>query len=264
MNNREILRLYDESRKGLSSPGYEKISTRGVVRQMPEACGMGRIEFSDHSLSEIDSAIEREIEFFEKRKQDFEWKVFDHDRPYGLMERLASRGFEIGEREAFLVLNLKSVPEGLRISQAHNVKKVASHEELINYVSVHNKVFKKSPSTQAEGLLKTMKKRLTSECLYVGYFDDSPVACGRISFEQDGIFAGLWGGATLAEYRNRGLYTSILAERVKEAIKRNFKMITVDALPASRPILEKWGFSFLGFTCPCVWRSGTSIRDNIM
>jgi predicted acetyltransferase len=64
----------------------------------------------------------------------------------------------------------------------------------------------------------------------------------------------MWGGATLATHRGKGYYTALVAARLQEAMQRGARFLFIDASPMSRPILERRGFVFLGFSKPCVFR----------
>lgn len=77
---------------------------------------------------------------------------------------------------------------------------------------------------------------------------------GRIDFYPS-EFAGLHGGATLPEYRGRGLYRATVAARARLARERGYRWLFVDALPTSRPILERLGFVPLTTTTPWVFPS---------
>jgi predicted GNAT family acetyltransferase len=91
--------------------------------------------------------------------------------------------------------------------------------------------------------------------VYVVYLDDKPVASAWIRYKNTSQFASLWAGATLPDYRRRGVYTALLAIRAQEALKRGMRFLTVDASAMSRPILEKLGFKLLTISYPCQWRS---------
>jgi len=84
----------------------------------------------------------------------------------------------------------------------------------------------------------------------VAFVDGKAVSGGRIDFEKDTDFAGLFGGVTLPEYRGRGLYRATVAKRAELARERGYRLLFVDALPTSRPILERLGFVRLTATTP--------------
>ena len=77
--------------------------------------------------------------------------------------------------------------------------------------------------------------------------------CIRDSYNP-GHFAGLWGGSTLAAYRGRGLYTALLAARVREARARGVPYLTIDAGAMSRPIVARHGFEVITYATACEWR----------
>ncbi|MBW6434916.1 GNAT family N-acetyltransferase [Actinoplanes hulinensis] len=55
-------------------------------------------------------------------------------------------------------------------------------------------------------------------------------------------FVALLGGATSADWRGRGLYRTMIAARAREATARGFRLLHVDASPASAPVLRRCGF----------------------
>jgi GNAT superfamily N-acetyltransferase len=65
-------------------------------------------------------------------------------------------------------------------------------------------------------------------------------------------FAGLWGGATLREWRGRGIYRALVAWRAQLAAARGVPYLQVDASSDSAPILRHLGFHPLA-TTPYVW-----------
>ncbi|EQD40871.1 GCN5-related N-acetyltransferase, partial [mine drainage metagenome] len=65
------------------------------------------------------------------------------------------------------------------------------------------------------------------------------------------------GGATVPDYRGRGLYTALLAVRLQEAKRRGARFLTIDAGPMSRPIVEKYGFRLLTFAQAHVRENGS-------
>jgi len=79
------------------------------------------------------------------------------------------------------------------------------------------------------------------------------VCAGWVRFERGTDFATLWGGATLPEWRRRGIYRATVAHRASLAAERGFRFLEVDASSNSRPILERLGFTAVTTTTPYVW-----------
>jgi GNAT superfamily N-acetyltransferase len=63
----------------------------------------------------------------------------------------------------------------------------------------------------------------------------------------------LWGGATLREWRGRGIYRALVFRRAQLAAERRRRYLEVDASTGSRPILERLGFLPITQTRPYVW-----------
>ena len=79
------------------------------------------------------------------------------------------------------------------------------------------------------------------------------VCAAWIRFEGDTEFATLWGGATLPEWRRRGIYRATVAYRARLAAGRGFRYLETDASEDSRPILERLGFTAVTTTTPYIW-----------
>ena len=54
-------------------------------------------------------------------------------------------------------------------------------------------------------------------------------------------------------WRGRGIYRATVAHRANLAAERGFRYLEVDASDASRPILERLGFTAVTTTTPYVW-----------
>ena len=87
----------------------------------------------------------------------------------------------------------------------------------------------------------------------VAVVDGKAVSGGRVDFEDGVEFAGLFGGFTLPEFRGRGLYRATVAKRAELARERGYRLLYSDALPTSRPILERLGFVPITTTTPFVF-----------
>ena len=80
------------------------------------------------------------------------------------------------------------------------------------------------------------------------------VVCGCwVRFEPAAGFATLWGGATLPDWRGRGIYRAAVAYRANLAAARGLRFVQVDASNESRPILERLGFTVVTRTTPYIW-----------
>jgi hypothetical protein len=95
--------------------------------------------------------------------------------------------------------------------------------------------------------------------VYVAYVEGKPACSGWTYYTPNGHFASLWGGSTVEAYRKQGLYTAVLATRVQEAIQRDYRFLTIDASPMSRPIVGRHGFRLLAYAHACEWKPGKDV-----
>jgi GNAT superfamily N-acetyltransferase len=89
--------------------------------------------------------------------------------------------------------------------------------------------------------------------VYAAYVEDTPASIAWTYFPR-GQFATLFGGTTLAEYRGRGLYTSLLHLRLREIRERGYSFAVVETGAMSRSIVEKHGFGQLTTVWDYEWQ----------
>ena len=210
--------------------------------------------FSSLTCENADQIISQEIEHHRRLKVGFEWKLYGHDQPPDLMQRLQRHGFAIGPQETVLILDLRSPPRWIEEAGIGTVLRVDRIEQIEDFQKVGEAVFGKSYAFTAEQLADGLRSGSTQHRGYVAYVNGQPVSIGRLYLHPDSWFGGLYGGATRAEFRGRGLYRETVAARARDAIQYGAKYLLVDALPTSRPILERLGFERVTDTWPCEWR----------
>jgi GNAT superfamily N-acetyltransferase len=252
----QLLALYDrDQRVEVVYPDTRREGTPHVVRHIDNSpLGEGMVIFSRLNESNADEVIRQQVSYFESIGQDFEWKVFDYDKPADLKERLDSYGFSVKEPEALVVLNLEDAPEVLWQPVRHDVQRVVDPHKLAHVQTVEEQVWDEDSSWVVNYLGEALRNYPEQISIYVAYVDGEPSSASWIFFSEDSQFASLWGGATIRSYRNQGLYTALLAVRAQEARARRVRYLSVDASPMSRPILEKYGFELLAHTYACKWK----------
>jgi hypothetical protein len=83
---------------------------------------------------------------------------------------------------------------------------------------------------------------------FVACIDGEVVALASASFGRTAVF--LTGGGTRPDRRGRGAYTALVRARWDAAVELGTPALTVTAGAMSRPILERLGFSVVGwFDC---------------
>jgi len=161
-----------------------------------------------------------------------EWKYYSHDEPADLPERLVAAGLVPEDEETVLVAEAASIPPP--------PPDVELREENDVFSELAERVFGRG---QEGGFPENAVS-------VVAYVDGQPVSGGRVDLDPGVEFAGLFGGVTLPGHRGRGLYRATVARRAELARAAGYRWLYVDALPTSRPILERLGFVPLTTTTP--------------
>ena len=256
MNKSQMIALYDQDqRKDVEYPDMRREVMPNVVRHIDISdIGEGIISYSQLNEANADDTIREEVSHFKSIGQDFEWKLYDYDQPSDLKERLGSYGFIVKEAEAIMVLELEDAPEILWQPVLHNVQRITGPEKLVDVQSVEQQVWDEDSSWVLHFLGDALRNYPEQMSVYVAYIDEQPASAAWIYFPEHSPFASLWGGATISSFRKQGLFTALLAARAQEAKARGVRYLTVDAMPMSRPILEKLGFEMIAYSYPCKWK----------
>lgn len=250
----DLLTLYDHDlRIAHTIPGVHKEVLPTLVRFMRPAPGMNYVAYSHLVGQDLDAIIEEQIAYFSNFEQPFSWHVCDHDLPADLQTRLFKHGFKPDDDpDAVMILDLEKAPQIL-LEPASRVRLVTSESELDEVIAVEEQVW--------GGQFGWLKQRLAAHMvipdylsIYVAHLNARPVASGWVFFNCDSAFASLYGGSTVAAYRNQGFYTAVLAARVQEARARAYRYLMTGASTMSRPILEHYGFEFLTYHYSLEWQ----------
>lgn len=256
MDKTELLDIFTrQQRIALEYPDIRREVDGTVVRHVSLAGGLSFVMYSRLDDSSADAAIEAQIARFESLRQDFEWKAYDYDTPPDLVERLRRRGFETGEPEALLVLDLTAAPQALSRPVPPSVVRITTPGEIDSIVALETAVWGDDHAHLGDYLKRDLRQHPDQLSVYISYEGRQPASAAWIYFHHGTDFASLWGGSTLPQYRRRGHYTALLAVRAQEALARGFTLLYVDASPMSRPILQKHGFLHLANSTPCNWKS---------
>jgi len=232
------LARYDEERRQSVEPGLRREELPGLIRLTFDREQFSTIIWTDLEPETADQTIDEQIHYVERVGHEFEWKVFAHDRPPDMVERLRNRGFDIDEPEAIVVLDI-----------------AAAQQRLFEPTPAVRRVL--DPLEAPERIRWEMELTPATLSVYVAEVDSRPVAHGWARFPPGSAFASLWGGETQPEFRGRGLYVQLVARRVQEARERGYRYATVDARSTSRPILERRGFEVMTFATACTWPRST-------
>lgn len=234
------------------------VSSTGPLRLAVFPGGRGFVSYAN--LDGADAA--RAVELVDVALEHFsgiagitsvEWKTRGHDHAPGLHDALIARGFvpedteSIMIGEAALLAEEVAVPDGVELRRARTEAEVLAMEEM------QGTVFEDPHwRARAETTLQRIRSDDTVE-LWIAVADGAVISAGRLEPVAATDFAGLWGGATIAPWRGRGIYRALTAQRARSALARGKRYLQSDSTEYSRPILERAGLIRVSTTTPYVW-----------
>jgi len=255
MDHAAVLALFDrDMREGAQPYGPDSVVERvgGVVRHVGPEQGWNGVLWSDLTESDADTAITEQTRYFTELGREFEWKVYGHDRPDDLGERLRAAGFTPEPEETLMIIEAgelefdASPPPGVELRPVTD----AAGVDLV--VDVHEQAFGTSGTRLRHQMLAQLDEAPDTVVVVVALAGDRPVSSARMELIPGTRFAGLWGGGTVEAWRGRGIYRALVAHRARIAVDRGYRYLQVDASDQSRPILQRLGFAPLTTTTPYV------------
>jgi hypothetical protein len=185
----------------------------------------------------------------------FEWKTRGHDEPAELPTWLAGLGFVPEEvetvmlGEAAALVDAPAPPEGIVIRRIDDRPDRAALLDAA--ADMQAGVF--GHGDGGAELLERVERSGGDTEVWVAEADGVIVCAGRLEVVPGTECAGLWGGATLAEWRGRGIYRALTAARAASAMARGVRYLHSDCTEMSRPILERSGLRRVTTTTPYIW-----------
>ena len=252
MDLRAIRDRLDVERRTLARDGEALDILPNVTRMTGPGGSYHTLIFSSLNADTADAAIAGQVAHYRERGAAFEWKVYSHDAPADLRERLARHGFTVGPHEAVVVLDLSNPPAWVREPGDIEVARVERREQVELFRDASVEIFGKDYGVTT--VLRAIESGSTQHLAYVAMIDGRAASIGRLYTHPDSHFGGLYGGGTRETFRGRGLYRAVVAARARDAIRLGARVLLVDALPTSRPILERLGFVHLTDTWACEWK----------
>jgi GNAT superfamily N-acetyltransferase len=260
MDNTRVLALFDAQMRRDAPPDIATTRVErvgGVVRQY----GAGVHEWtgvlwSDLDESTADAAIAEQLSWLDSPQgagREFEWKLYAHDRPADLGDRLLAAGFTPEPPESLMVADATEIIDALgdvELPEGVTLRTVTDRSGVDLMAEVHERAFGTSAARLRERLLDQLARQSATVSMVLAMAGDAPVCGARLELCPGTEFAGLWGGGTVKEWRGKGIYRALIAHRARLARSAGYRYLQVDASDQSAPILERLGFSCLSVTTP--------------
>jgi GNAT superfamily N-acetyltransferase len=259
MTAAELLAAYQQQVRAVlpgKQPESVTVDRDGPLLRVSGGKHHGWVEYKDLAGltgPELDALIERTRRFHESRREAFEWKTHSYDEPANLPERLTAAGFVAGEIETVVIglaeelTHAPALPAGVRLRQ------VSEQPDFDQIGALHTEIWKQDWSWLAAELAELQAADPDDLAIFVAEAGSRLVSAGWLVRSPGSDFATLWGGATLAGWRGRGIYRALVARRAQHAVAGGNRYLQVDASSDSAPILQRLGFVGVATTTPYLW-----------
>jgi Acetyltransferase (GNAT) family len=255
-----LLAAYDDQlRTDAETPGAASVTRLGPLRLVTFSGGRGFVTYRD--LDGADAGAVRQLvsSALDHFRGDtgidrVEWKTRGHDHAPGLHEALLEHGFAPDEPESIMIGDARGLAVDVPLPEGVTVRRVTEEADVRAMSAMADEVFGDPVSdVMADSLLRRLALQEGME-LWVAEADGRIVSAGRLEPVRDSDFAGLWGGATRAEWRGRGIYRAVTAARARSALAMGKTLLHSDSTEFSRPILERSGLVKVSTTTPYEWK----------
>jgi GNAT superfamily N-acetyltransferase len=254
-----LLELYDAQLRGRpvdTPPSGVSVERDGPLLLYHGFAGGGFVEYRDLGGidgPQLDGLIARTVAAFAAQGEQFEWKLHAHDLPADLADRLLAAGFVPEETETVVIAEVAGIAGEPVVPEGVALREVTGRIDLDRIAELERTVWDEDRSHLADMLEGEHEADPDSLTIVVAEAGGTVVCAAWVRFARDTEFATFWGGATLPDWRGRGIYRALVAYRAGLAERRGYRYVEVDASDDSRPILERLGFVAVTTTTPYIW-----------
>jgi GNAT superfamily N-acetyltransferase len=189
----------------------------------------------------------------------FEWKSRGHDRPADLGERLVAHGLVAEPEETVMIGEASVLAVDVPLADTSQGPVVVRRlepgpavlDDLTRMLEAQESVFGTGRGPSVGSALADLESGRSEH--WIAEVGGRVVCAGRLTPVEGTDFAGIWGGATLPDFRGRGIYRALVAARARSAVARGIRYLHSDCTDMSRPILERSGLRAVTTTTPYVW-----------
>lgn len=255
----QFLEAYDRQlRTHPEIAGASNVVAHGPLLMATFPGGRGFVtyaELGDVDADDVALLVDAAADHFAggREVRSVEWKTRGHDRAPGLHDALVARDFVPEESESIMIGEARPLARHVDVPEHVTIRRSRSDADVFAAGEMQGRVFDDPDwRSRSEELVVHLREDPSAE-LWIAVVDDEVISAGRLEPVAGTEFAGLWGGATLPEWRGRGIYRALTAERARSALARGVRYLHSDSTEFSRPILERSGLVKVSTTTPYVW-----------
>ncbi|MEZ5093275.1 GNAT family N-acetyltransferase [Nocardioides sp.] len=258
----DFLKAYDRQLRGEGEVGGAVRAERhGPLWWAEFDDGWGFVTYADAAAvpgAEVDALVAETVAHFRDATsvERFEWKTRGHDLPADLGERLVAHGLVADEEETVMIGEAAALAVAVELPAGVVVRRAGVGGGLADDVrrarAMQDEVFGRGPGRSLEAAVAELTDTDEAQ-LWLAEAGGAVVSAGRLVRVPGTEFAGLWGGATLAGWRGRGIYRALTSARAAAALDLGVRYLQSDCTAMSRPILERSGLVAVTTTTPYLW-----------
>lgn len=181
------------------------------------------------------------------------WFVSEASSPAGLAERLRERGMVPFEEPPFeprcaAMVILAATPDGSPEVEARPARSFAEFQaskRVADEVFDFSEEDRRAMEAQLHTLWELESSAVSAYRSFVAVVDGEVVGSAGAIFGANAVY--LSGGSTKPEMRGRGVYRALVRARWDAAVEAGTPALTVGAGSMSRPILQRLGFTIVGW-----------------
>jgi GNAT superfamily N-acetyltransferase len=255
----ELLASYHQQVRGVlpaRQPESLRMDRDGPLLRMIGGNHGGWVEYRDLAGltgQALDALIERTCQYFAGRGQAFEWKTHSYDEPADLPDRLRAAGFVAGEVETVVIGPAEQLTGEPPLPAGVRIRRVTDRADFDRIAQLQTEIWQEDWSWLADDLAERQAADPDDLAIFAAEAGSQLVSAAWIVRSPATEFATLWGGATLAQWRGRGIYRALVARRAQYAVEVGNRYLQVDASSDSAPILQRLGFVAVATTTPYLW-----------
>jgi GNAT superfamily N-acetyltransferase len=256
-NAAELLHAYDDHLR-VDAPSATSVARHGPLLLATFPGGRGWITYRDLDGADVPAVrqlVAAALDHFVANPAiaRVRWKTRGHDHAPGLHDALVERGFQEGVTESIMIGEAAGLIAESALPEGVTLRRVVDEPDVRAMCAMASTVFADdAPDRVADALLRRLAVDDGME-LWVAEAGGRIIGAGRLEPVAGSAFAGIWGGATLPEWRGRGIYRALTTVRARSALARGKTLIHSDSTDHSRPILERAGMVAVSTTTPYTW-----------